>query len=460
LKNNKLSFLPKELLDALSNIEGFDKTGFEGVHQAALPPVSVRLNAAKQTNERILEYQIAAQVPWCGTGRYLQQRPVFTLDPLLHAGAYYVQEASSMFIEQAILHLGLHNIPLTALDVCAAPGGKSSHLQSLLHNESVLVCNEVIANRNAVLQENLTKWGGVNTIITQNDPVQLGQLGPCFDLILTDAPCSGSGLFRRDPDAINEWSTAAVNLCSQRQQRILADVLPCLKPGGILIYATCSYSVEEDEAIADWLIDEQGMQPVPLSWPNGQHGVVIAQSPKANATCYRFFPNLVAGEGFFMAIFRKNESILPKDKAFSLPKKEKLPEQMHNWFDTTKAVMPYRHVNTWFAMQANTLNFFMMVQKKLYVKKAGVAVAQEAGKDLIPEHAFAVSQIINTIAFEKLQLNNEAALQYLRKQELDINFSVKGWHLIQYMGYSLGWVKWIGNRFNNYYPKEWRIKMV
>ena len=181
------------------------------------------------------------------------QRPSFTFDPLFHAGTYYVQEASSMFLEQALKQSVDLSQPLRVLDLCAAPGGKSTLLQSLLNKESLLVSNDVIKSRAAILEENIVKWGAANVVVTNNDPAHFARLENYFDAIVIDAPCSGSGLFRRDPEAINEWSENNVQLCSQRQQRIVADVWPALKQNGILIYSTCSYSAEEDEAILDWM---------------------------------------------------------------------------------------------------------------------------------------------------------------------------------------------------------------
>ena len=190
-------------------------------------------------------------MPWCEYGFYLNERPVFTFDPLLHAGAYYVQEASSMFLYE-VLKQTCDDTNKKVLDLCAAPGGKSSLMSSYFKN-SLLVSNEAIKQRANILYENLTKWGSANVIITNNDAADFKRLENYFDVIVVDAPCSGSGLFRKDAEAINEWSIKNVELCNQRQQRILADVYPALKQDGILIYSTCSYSKEEDEDISDWL---------------------------------------------------------------------------------------------------------------------------------------------------------------------------------------------------------------
>ena len=237
---------------------GFDANAFIGVHQSNEQVTSIRYNPKKITaeivathnfpktitsTEEVINYIERTPVPWCDTGRYLSQRPSFTLDPVFHAGAYYVQEASSMFLDYAIKFLYKDaDAPNHVLDLCAAPGGKSTLLAAALP-QSFIVSNEVIKNRVTILAENMSKWGSSNVAVTHNDPANFKKLPGFFDLMVVDAPCSGSGLFRKDPDAIDEWSEANVAHCSMRQQRILTDALPSLNNNGVLIYSTCSYSV-------------------------------------------------------------------------------------------------------------------------------------------------------------------------------------------------------------------------
>ncbi len=262
--------LPSSFIKSIEQSPGFDKEAFEKVHESGGQITSVRINPAKICNKQLaisnelcgltnnqssIINNAAEKLLWSSNGFYLQQRPSFTLDPLFHAGAYYVQEASSMFLEEALKQTVDLSQSIKVLDLCAAPGGKSTLIQSVINDTSLLVSNEVIKTRVNVLSENITKWGAANVIVTNNDAKDFQRLPDYFDVIVVDAPCSGSGLFRKDPDAIREWSEQNVQLCSQRQQRILADVLPALKDDGVLIYSTCSYSQEEDEAIADWLIE-------------------------------------------------------------------------------------------------------------------------------------------------------------------------------------------------------------
>jgi 16S rRNA C967 or C1407 C5-methylase (RsmB/RsmF family) len=234
--------LPPQLLRSLQGIPGFDERTFVQVHESGEQVTSIRINPAKPLPTPDSRLPALSPVPWSSFGYYLAERPSFTFDPRFHAGAYYVQEASGMFLEQALKQTVDLSRSVKVLDLCAAPGGKSTHIQSLLSRESILVSNDVIRSRAAVLEENMTKWGAPNVVVTNNDPAHLARLPHYFDVLVIDAPCSGSGLFRRDPDAIGEWSENNVQLCSQRQQRIIADVWPALKPGGILIYSTCSYS--------------------------------------------------------------------------------------------------------------------------------------------------------------------------------------------------------------------------
>src|SRR6478609_4586581 len=296
--------VPQPLLESLAHVTGFDKKAFEEVHASGEQVVSLRLNPEKSMANG--QWSMDEQVPWCAPGRYISKRPSFTLDPLFHAGAYYVQEASSMFIWQAVKQLVGTDTQKKVLDLCAAPGGKSTLLASYF-TDGLVVANEVIKSRASILVENITKWGSDHVIVTNNDPSHFQSLPGYFDLMVIDAPCSGSGLFRKDPDAINEWSIDNVQLCSQRQQRILADILPALKEDGLLIYSTCSYSVEEDEAIADWLVDEMNMESREIA-VDSAWGIVETRSAIQQAYGYRFYPNKLKGEGFFIAAFQKKNA--------------------------------------------------------------------------------------------------------------------------------------------------------
>jgi 16S rRNA C967 or C1407 C5-methylase (RsmB/RsmF family)/NOL1/NOP2/fmu family ribosome biogenesis protein len=404
-----------------------------------------------------LNFTLGERVPWTTQGFYLAERPLFTFEPLLHAGAFYVQEASSMFLEQAVRQTCDLASPLVVLDLCAAPGGKSTHLLSLLSADSVLVSNEVIRSRAGILEENLVKWGGGNAIITNNDPRDFSGLGAIFDLIVVDAPCSGSGMFRKDPGAADGWSTDLVNLCSQRQQRILADVWPSLKEGGMLVYSTCSYSIEEDELIADWIISE--LEAISVSIETiADWNIVVSESPNQQAAGYRFYPDKIKGEGFYLAAFRKTTAAPSPARNKTKPNWEPVPkpvrETLVRWLNTDKVVVVNSNDNL-LALTLATEKCLLQL-RSLYIRSAGICLGKWAGKDLIPNHALAVSHLLAS-TIPSLEVDREQALQYLRKVEIDAGETPKGWALVTFKGHNLGWIKQLGNRSNNYYPKEWRI---
>src|ERR1700761_2678664 len=292
---------PHNFLESLTGEKGFDRESFLKIHAEAASPTSIRINPFKKT-----AIKTDAQVPWSNEGHYLNTRPSFTFDPLFHAGSYYVQEASSMFIAHILKHIKSAE-PVKVLDLCAAPGGKSTLLNSAMTADDLLVANEIIKTRVPILADNLARWGTANTIVTNNDPKDFTRLTSFFDIILVDAPCSGWGMFRKDPAAMDEWSEANVNLCHQRQERILADVYPALKEGGYLIYSTCSYSVEENEDILDWLCNEFDLESIRIPIENNW-GIVESQSTQKKAWGYRFYPDKVKGEGLFAACLQKKES--------------------------------------------------------------------------------------------------------------------------------------------------------
>ncbi len=449
--------LPTDLLLNLKDVKGFDEKAFVDVHASGGSIASIRLNPLKTFafNQFL---PVKKPVPWCKHGCYLTERPSFTFDPLLHAGAYYVQEASSMFLEQAILQTTDTSRPLYVLDLCAAPGGKSTHLLSLISKESVLVCNEVIKSRVNILLENITKWGADNCIVTNNDPKDFSVFEGLFDVIVVDAPCSGSGLFRKDNEAIEEWSIDNVLHCAERQHRILQDVWPALKPGGVLVYSTCSYSPQEDEDITDILTEITGAESIPLTIEN-DWGIVAGNSPKFNNHSYRFYPNLLDGEGFFLSCFRKKNDDDDGDSVLHyFPNKpdKKLVTLVNRWIGKSNLAY-YQHEDQLFAMTPETMQLFLNMQKKLNIRKAGFKAGDIVRSELIPGHAMALSAQTAT-NLKKQELTAEQAIAFLRRQEFEFTAADRGWLIVTYKGFALGWVKNLGNRINNYYPKEWRIR--
>ena len=448
--------VPNELLQSLQNVEGFDEKSFIDVHNNRGQVVSIRINPRKITHP---PFSGAEKIPWSSSGYYLPQRPSFTLDPFLHAGAYYVQEASGMFLEQCLQQTTDLSSPLKVLDLCAAPGGKSTLIQSLISSESLLVSNEVIKTRVGVLIENISKWGDENVIVTNNDPRDFSRLENYFDVIVIDAPCSGSGLFRRDPGAIDEWSTDAVEKCSMRQQRILSDAYKCLKQHGILIYSTCSYSPEEDEDISDWLLLNHDLTSLKIT-NDASWNIIETKSKVRHAFGYRFFPDKLRGEGFYVACFRKNDG---EPKAAFKPQKSKFIKVtsadrtiVQSWIKQNAKVNFYHNGDEVYAFPSSMEEDLLIIHANLYIKKAGVPAGKLIRNELVPAHELSLSGLVSDQLFI-ISLKKDEALQYLRKEEVTIKEDYRGWAIVQYERQNLGWIKMLGNRVNNYYPKEWRI---
>jgi NOL1/NOP2/sun family putative RNA methylase len=454
-----LNSLPAELIQSLRNLRNFNEEAFKAVHQSGWQITSVRLNPQKIGNWQLaIGNDQLEKVPWNSNGYYLTERPSFTLDPLFHAGAYYVQEASSMFLEEAIKQTVDLSKPLKVLDLCAAPGGKSTLIQSIISNNSLLVSNEVIKTRVNILSENITKWGAANVIVANNDPKDFQRLENYFDLIVIDAPCSGSGLFRKDPAAIEEWSEKNVQLCVRRQQRIIADVFSSLKEDGVLIYSTCSYSQQEDEEIADWLVEEFKVESLKFnvdeSW-----GIVETVSEKEKAYGYRFYPDKVKGEGFFIAAFKNRQSAID-NRQIKKRKSEKISAKeidvLRFFLINTDDFFFIKQNEEVIAMPLHLENDLALIQSSLYIKKAGVKPGTLIRNELIPAHELAVSNIIGA-SIPRYEVDKETALQYLRREEIKIESEQKRWVLLTHYQLPIGWVKIISNRINNYYPAAWRI---
>jgi 16S rRNA C967 or C1407 C5-methylase (RsmB/RsmF family)/NOL1/NOP2/fmu family ribosome biogenesis protein len=417
----------------------------------AAPPVCIRLNPNKPTNASRTE-----SIPWCSTGYYLPERPSFTLDPVFHAGAYYVQEASSMFLEQVVKQTLDLNQSLKVLDLCAAPGGKSTHLLSLINTESLLISNEVIRARTNILCESIQKWGNANVVITQHDPSHFKDLAGYFDLIVVDAPCSGEGLFRKEPDSISEWSPANVELCSQRQKRILADVFPALKQNGILIYSTCTFNKQENECNLKWLADQHDIEFLKIDC-RSDWGVY--ESSMEGAIGYRFYPHRAKGEGFFITAIRK--------LGFETPIKLQANQPF-------KVLKETGQLNSWI-MDSGHYHFIMNKEEvrlipRQYIKDiefmathfgivaAGTAVGSFKHDKLIPDHALALSTKLDHNQLATFELSKEEALAYLRKDNLTIATERTGLGLVTHSKLALGWVNVLKNRVNNLYPMNWRIR--
>lgn len=412
--------LPQEFIQYTANLFGsrrWERFEQSFVQEAA---VSVRINPWKAKGEVL--FPQAEPVPWCEGAFWLKERPLFTRDPRFHAGVYYVQEAGSLFLDHVLRHWITG--PVSALDLCAAPGGKSTLMRAALPAGSVLISNEIDRRRANILLENILKQGHPGVLVTHNAPKDFAKTNLLFDVILTDVPCSGEGLFRRDPAAISEWSAQNVYFCAERQRQILRDIWPCLKDGGLLIYSTCTFNTHENEENVRWIAEELGAEllavPVRPEWQ-------ITGSLLGGWTepVYRFIPGTTRSEGLFMAVLRKKGG----NRAFAT-----LPASLR----TQVKKYPLLHL--------------------LY---DGQPTFEAKGREQIPSIAQALSLTTEETSFPRAELSLDAALRYLHREALVLPAGTpRGFVLVTYQGYPLGFVKNLGDRANNLYPKPWAIRSL
>lgn len=452
--------LPPSHLESLKQSLGDDFDAFAKAYETS-GPVSIRINTLKWTGEKPTE-----KVKWCDTGYYLAERPSFTHDPLFHAGCYYVQEASSQFLSHVAKTVFPKDEAIKVLDLCAAPGGKSTLLLSELNDDSLLVANEVIRTRAHILAENVSKWGKPNVVVSNNDPEQFEKLNGFFDVIVVDAPCSGEGLFRRDPELTSEWSPENVNLCSSRQRRIVLDIWPSLKEGGLLVYSTCTFNRQENEENLAWLSEQIGFETVRLQVPD-EWNILETQNRELRTENrelfgYRFYPHRVKGEGFFISVLRKTEpqsTSSHKEKTLFPPAPSKEKNEVSTWLKDGEKFDFIRRGDHVLAIQKQHTDFVHRLSRTLNCVQYGIPVA-DAQKGLKPLHELALSVHLNKDAFHQTELNKEDALKFLAKVDFKVNSDHKGISLMMYEGFPLGWMNLLGNRANNLYPKEWRIRRL
>ena len=442
--------LPVKFVDRTKSLLGDEYPAFEealnGIH-----PVSIRVN------DKFTDYKPSDQiVPWCDSGFYLNERPLFTADPLLHAGVYYVQEASSMFLKQ-VCDVYMKNAE-RVLDLCAAPGGKSTLLSQALPSEALLVSNEIVRSRAMILAENVIKWGNPNVVVTNNTPEDFSKLPAFFDAIVVDAPCSGEGMFRKDPGSVAEWSLQNVQQCAIRQKSILKDVWQSLKDGGILVYSTCTYNEEENEDNVAWICEELGADCLTPDISRFD-GIVVSKYG-----C-RFYPHKIKGEGFFIAVLRKYNM----GESINIGKSKK-NKQQDKYVDRSddfriQVLFPNNFIikeieNRIVAFQQKHLADVLDIDNKLNCLVNGIQLAEIKGKDFIPAHQLALSKIISKEAFLSVELELREAIAFLKRESIVMPENTpRGYVLVCYQEQALGWVKNLGNRSNNLYPQHWRIRM-
>jgi 16S rRNA C967 or C1407 C5-methylase (RsmB/RsmF family)/NOL1/NOP2/fmu family ribosome biogenesis protein len=416
-------------------------------------PVSIRINPSKWNKKP----QNAELVPWCRNGYYLGARPSYTLDPLFHSGCYYTQEASGMFLEEALRQTQVPLENIRVLDLCGAPGGKSTHLSELIGQGSLLVANEVIRQRAAILAETVSKWGSSNTLVTQNDPAIFGKLSGYFDIVLLDAPCSGEGMFRTLV-AVSEWSEENAAHCSERQKRIVMDIWPALKENGILIYSTCTFNPAENEENIKWLISKHEAECVRLDVTDFKG---ITEIDFQGVFGYGFHPDKVRGEGFFISVIRKrgrqeNTHVRSQKKNDLKPLKSDLAIA-EEWTIFSKERL-LRWSDELFSVPCGLDEYFHLFHN-LKVVKPGTKLFTIKKSDFLPSHELALSDSIRDDAFPGVEVNLDQALAFLRRDNFILSGIKKGWYKVIYKKTNLGFIKNIGSRVNNYYPVELRIRM-
>lgn len=419
------------------------------------PSLSVRLNADKPADL----FGKAEPVPWCYDGRYLTERPEFTLMPELHAGAFYVQDASSMILTEVVRRLTSDGEPVHYLDACAAPGGKSTAALSVLPKGSLLVANEYVPLRAQILKENIQKWGTPGVIVTQGDTARLQRLRDTFDLVAVDAPCSGEGMMRKDEQAVAQWSPALVAQCAAMQREIMANVWNALRPGGYMIYSTCTFNSAENEDNVRHFIRTFGAEAVDLNLPP-EWG--IGASRDADLPALRFMPHLTRGEGLFLCVLRKPEA---ENKANGKcnNSKHRLEKgtnpRLNDWISNPDDYKILTQGEMLTAFPRHGLTLLRDVQKECKVIMAGTELATPKGRDLVPAHALALSRILRPDAFPRVEHTLAEARNYLRRLPISLpSDTPRGYVLATYRSLPLGFLKNIGNRANNLYPQPWRIR--
>lgn len=423
------------------------------------PSVSVRINTAKggQPPQGIE----TEPVPWCETGYYLASRPSFTLDPLFHAGTYYVQEASSMFIEQAFKAMDVR--PQRMLDLCAAPGGKSTLWRSLLPEGALLVVNEPIRQRAMILLENMTKWGNPDVVVTNAYPEDFIPLRAFFDVVATDVPCSGEGMFRKEEKAVEDWSPEAVSHCAERQWQILCDIWPTLREGGYLVYSTCTFNREENEDQIQRICAELGAEVIPVPAPDAWG--VRGDTTGGGLPVSHLFPHRVHGEGLFLALLRKTSGEDGVSKNKKTKRRRPQPpvsggKDVAGWLENNGEFKLFRPDETHIcAVRKSLFDDVERVCNTVRSLSAGIVLAEEKGRKYIPTTELALSSQCSRTAFAKAELTLEQAVAYLRKETLVLSPDVpRGYVLACYQGHPMGFLNNLGSRANNLYTNEWRIR--
>lgn len=419
------------------------------------PVVSIRLNPYKPA-----ELFDGEAIGWSPNGRYLASRPQFTLDAPMHGGAYYVQEASSQFVGYLLKDEELTNARV--LDMCAAPGGKTTIYSTLVGRGGLVVANDINRGRTLALADNVQRWGLGNVVVTCNEPSHIGVFREWFDVVAVDAPCSGEGMFRKMHEARSEWSPSAPEQCAVRQREIVAEAWRTLRRGGVLIYSTCTFNPTEDEGVVEWMMQEYGDEMEAMARVDVEESWGIARKDIGSFQCFHFYPHKARGEGFFAAVVRKSEGVVRRDtpkarKKIFTPLSKADVQEVARWVDDTQS-MAFRQVGDMiYGYDSRVVDDVIALSESLSVVYSGVAMGQIFKKKLKPEHSLALFVGLNDDVVPRVEVSEEDALAYLRRQDISAAQFEEGINLVCCRGVAIGFVKRIGARCNNMYPKDLRI---
>jgi 16S rRNA C967 or C1407 C5-methylase (RsmB/RsmF family)/NOL1/NOP2/fmu family ribosome biogenesis protein len=420
------------------------------------PEIGVRFNPAKG-GTRPTWMDNATPVEWCRNGFRLPQRPNFTLTPQWHSGQFYVQEPASMVTESIVAEIA-GDTPLRVLDLCAAPGGKTSAALSALPPGSLMVANEYVAARASILKENLERWGNADVIVTNGATDFLADASSMFDIIIADVPCSGEGMMRKDPDAAAQWSPGLVAQCAALQRKILSDAVDALRDGGYIIYSTCTFNRDEDESNVEWLCSEHGFNTVELPWLAGMRSTLTSKH------CYRFAPHTTNSEGLFVSLLCK-ETDGTRGTKIKARKQKSVDTKLIPWINTDSPSLGgneqilFDHNSTLRMLSADYMPILSWLQERVRIVNAGVEVASAKAKGYVVEHGVLLSTVYRQGYFPEVELEENEALRYLARQNDPLPTETKkGFVAVTHAGLPLGWIKNLGNRYNNLYPANYRIR--
>ncbi len=433
--------LPEAFIDSIRANSPFGEQLIHALDQPS--PISIRINPLKSSAK---DTSAMRPVSWCTMGYYLEERPSFTLDPSYHAGVYYAQEAASMVLSDLIKHLDLPE-GTRVLDLCAAPGGKTSAMLDALPSNSVVLANEINRHRSNILAENIGKWGVYNILISNDSPEAFSDLVDCFDVVLVDAPCSGEGMFRKDKNARSEWKPDSPAFCAARQTEILSHVVQSLKPGGYLIYSTCTFNQLENEDQITHVLADGSFELVSWDVPSA------CVAGRNNLGDY-FLPGVTDSEGLYIAVLRKKGTLIPSEEYELGPVSKDAPFGIiHSENHVLIEERTGMHL-----LCKGAISLLKSIDSPLRIIKKGVKIAEQSPKGWIPYHELALIPSVSS-NIKAIELNEREALQYLRGETFPVQAQESGFYMVTYNQMGIGFVKHLGNRFNNLYPKEWRIRM-